>query len=469
MAYISENKIQYTLSHLAHHWYEDDKIRSLFRFKDISKSNLEDHENSILFPLSDATEPEPVFIEVRKTRIPILFPIHSGEEAFRIDGAGNLIYSHDFIKSAFYFLSGQQELKTEERDFIGRYPYKKSIQSKLNCTHLPVVNYYFDLILQGLDFWCNHHGFKPVRRKQLFENFGFLLSHDVDRISFYHPREVLFKIKQLMGLSPLYYSKALTFKLFVKGILHNLNPFSTKDPWWNFDYLIELEKKMGIRSSFYFLRYEHRNMDSRYTFRKPKIKKLMRDLIDQGFEVGLHGTIASSENKESMLQQFAELSQASSTAPVGIRQHFLRFNHPQTFRIQHETGLKYDTSLGFAEYDGYRNGYCYPFKPYDLERNEVIDIWEIPLVMMEVSVLNYRGVDFEELRRAAIHLISEATKFGGIFSLLWHNCRLDESQYPGVVDFYESLLHEITDLKPDSITGATLIGRITGDPKAATT
>lgn len=456
MKRLSENQIKYTLFHLAQHWKEDQSILNSFVFLPQEDSFKQKYVAKIIFPLSDNKSPHEIDINILNTKVPVLFPISKEQDLFIIDDKGNLIFNHDFLKSAFYLLSGWQELQTGERDFIGRYPHSISIQNKLKCTTIPLVNYYFEVIIQGLEAYGMYHN-KLIERKRLFNEFGFLLSHDVDRIAFYHIREILFKLKQYFGLSPRYYSKTLTLKLFFKGLIFYFNPFRKTDPWWNFDKMIEQEKKLGIRSSFYFLKQEHRNMDSRYQFSNEKIKTLIKQLLKDNFEVGLHGTIHSARHESSMLSQIRELTKVIGHKPKGIRQHYLRFFHPQTFRLQVNAGLKYDTTLSFADHEGYRNGYCYPFKPFDFEHDEMIDIWEIPLTMMDVTMLNYRKLTFDELKTSTFQLISEARKFGGLFSLLWHNCRIDEYQYPGVTMFYNSLLESIVETSPTCITGKKLI------------
>jgi hypothetical protein len=456
MKRLSESQIKYTLFHLFQHWKEDKSIASLFVFESSQALKPEHHTNKILFPLSENQVPVSLDLMVLNTKVPVLYPVSNEPELYQIDGNGNLLFAHDFLKSAFYLLSGWQELQAGNRDFIGRYPHASSIQSRLKCTTLPLVNYYFEAIVQGLEAYGMYHN-KLIERKRLFREFGFLLSHDVDRVAFYHPREVLFKLKQFFNFAPRYYSKALTLKLFFKGVLFHLNPFPKSDPWWIFENMIEQEKRLGIRSSFYFLKSEHRVMDSRYQFSDVKIKRLIKLLLKEGFEVGLHGTIHSAKHESSMQNQIRELTKAIGHKPRGIRQHYLRFFHPYTFRLQVKAGLKYDTSLAFAEHEGYRNGYCYPFKPYDFEKDEMIDIWEVPLTLMEVTVLNYRELGFDELKKSAHQLIVEARKFGGIYSMLWHNCRLDEYQYPGVTKFYNTLLESIVQASPTSITGKKLM------------
>ena len=454
---LSQNRIKYVLFHLSQHWHECDEVSDKFCFVDESDFDTITLQNKIIFRLSESETIEPLTINMLDSDIPILYSIAKTQETlFYLDANNNLIFTHDYLKSSFYLLSGLQEIETDKKDFIGRFPFSESIQKKVNCVTIPVVNYYFEIIIQGLELFCSHHKIN-FKRKRLFDNFGFFLSHDVDQIAFYHVRETAFKLKQLLGLSPLIFSKPLTFKLFLKGLVYLINPFPKKDPWWNFDEMTALEKGLRIRSAFYFLKHEHCNMDSRCYFDNPKIKTLIKSLKNDGFEVGLHGTILSAENEESLLRQTNEFVEIYGEMHCGIRQHFLRFIHPKTFALQQKAGFKYDTTLAFAEHDGYRNSYCYPFRPYDFENDKMFDIWEIPLTMMEVSVLNYRKLNFDGLKNAAFHLIDEAHKFGGLFSLLWHNSRLTEYEYPGVQEFYKELLEQIVEEKPAVFTGEEFI------------
>ena len=65
------------------------------------------------------------------------------------------------------------------------------------------------------------------------------------------------------------------------------------------------------------------------------------------------------------------------------------------------------------------------------------------------------GKEVEPMVEAA--KIAEASKFGGLFSLLWHNSRLTEYEYPGVQEFYKELLGQIVEKNPPVFTGEELI------------
>jgi len=74
---------------------------------------------------------------------------------------------------------------------------------------------------------------------------------------------------------------------------------------------------------------------------------------------------------------------------VGYRNHYLKFKVPETWGLPKEAGFKYDTTLGYADCVGFRNGMCHPFKPFDLNINSYINILEIPLIIMDRTLFDY--------------------------------------------------------------------------------
>jgi len=101
----------------------------------------------------------------------------------------------------------------------------------------------------------------------------------------------------------------------------------------------------------------------------------------------------------------------------------LKFKVPTTWRIQKKADFLYDTTLSFADYDGFRCGICLPFKPYDLLENQVLNLWEIPLIVMEGTLQNpnYRGFSPDEGFEVIRHRVETIKRHRGVFVLLWHN------------------------------------------------
>lgn len=453
---LNSEQIKYVLFHLKQHVVLPDE--SDFVFLEDVNPIPDGITSKIIFILSTNTIISSRKVTHLNKEIPILFPVKNSEEFFTIDDKKNLIFNFDLLKASFYILSGYQEIKRDlELDHHNRFKYSNSIQYKFGCIGIPIVNYYFDIIINGFEQFFKLKGAK-IKRYRLFDSFGFFLSHDVDRVEFHHIREVAYKLKQILGLAPLYYGKQTTIKLFFKGLFSKIY-LNNIDPWWNFNKLISIEKELGIRSAFYFLKNRNIKQDSRYSINSKEIKALINQLVSNNFEVGVHGTYNSYNNQSFLSSEFDEFKAYTNHQPFGIRQHFLRFSTPNTFKYQSQAGFLYDTSLGFAEKEGFRNGYCYPFKPYDFISNKMLDIWEIPLNLMEATLLDYQNKEYSLIEEASSALINEVRKFGGIYSLLWHNCRLDENKYPGITEFYFALLASIVK-EGESINGVQLLRKI---------
>jgi hypothetical protein len=72
-----------------------------------------------------------------------------------------------------------------------------------------------------------------------------------------------------------------------------------------------------------------------------------------------------------------------------------------------------------------------------------MEIWQLPLNVMELTLLEYMGVKPASVPDAIEPLLSEVKKFSGVFSLLWHNCNLEEDTYPGIREVYGKVLKGI--------------------------
>jgi hypothetical protein len=338
---------------------------------------------------------------------------------------------------------------------FGRFPFKRSIQYALGIVDKPVVNYYFVEIANGIKQFCDKEKI-AFEKKKLFQNFGFMLTHDVDRVDAYNYYNVGYIFKQLIGLSTPDYNKIKTLKVFISSFYHFINIFSKKNPFWSFEFLRQVEKDNNFKSVFYFLKNEGK-LDARYSIREKRIINLLGYLSEEGCEIGLHGTMNSALHFESMNNALKELKQVTQREIIGCRQHFLKFHLPETMLIQEKCNIKYDSTLCFAEHDGFRNSYCLPFKLYHFDENRMMDVWEIPLNTMEVTLFGYRKLSFKEANDSVIQLISEIKKFNGIFTLLWHNCFYDENKYKGIRYFYEQLIFNIRKEMPENVLGKELV------------
>ncbi len=456
MEKLSESRINYLLEHLEHHARIPEDLSSRFRFGTLAKEG----EASIYFPLSDAELDLSSIIYIND--IPVLYPVERGQEAFYTMHGNKLVFHHDLLKSAFHLLSGFEEYISEDADSIGRFPYKGSIQHALGMVRRPLVNYYFDVILQGLEEFCNINKIS-FQRKAVFDQPVLMLSHDIDSINAYHFFATGFKFKVLLGLAPSHYDLKYKLKSAFTSLFHLLNPFSGNNPFWNFEFLQSTATDRDFRSTFYFLEKDgkySRYPNSRYHFHQKKIRKIISELNANEFEVGLHGTIQSSFDQHAMNRTLSHLQDVSAEPVVGIRQHYLKYRVPDTTIIQEQAGLKYNATLGFAEHEGFRNSYCWPFKLYDFENEKAAGIWEIPMSAMDTTLFGYRKLSYDQCIESIENMVHEVRKFNGIFSLLWHNSFFDEHDYPGITRFYHQVLDFLRNEGFEGITGRGIMDRI---------
>jgi hypothetical protein len=435
---LSHTEIQYLLDHL-------DRLYEGVRLGSFMNTDEKAGEPAFTIPLSD--QPLDINRIITIHDLPVLFPCSDRKNWYSMEGQ-QVCFHHDILKSAFYLLSGYQELHSTALDPQGRFPWKSSIQYKLGITHLPVVNYYFEVILEAFGTFCTLNDLDF--RKKEWENPVLFLSHDVDRIKKYSLRNFSYAAGQLAGLRPgtgSFRQNLKNLNIYFRGL------FSFKrDPYWTFAEMTDLENRLHIHSTWFFLE-KTRQDNSRYRFRDRKMVQLISELSLKGHEVGIHGTLESSVDRGAMTGAIERLNAVCDTPVAGIRQHFLRYKNPDTPMLQSSSDLVYDATLGFAEQLGFRNSYTYPFKLYSFDNRSAMDIWELPLQAMEVTMLEYMDLKPKLITAAIEPLLAEVLRFNGVFSLLWHNCNLDEETYPGILKVYREVLKGIMQSGYVSLTG----------------
>ena len=84
--------------------------------------------------------------------------------------------------------------------------------------------------------------------------------------------------------------------------------------------------------------------------------------------------------------------------------------------------MTYDSSLGYFDSPGFRCGTCHEFEMFDPIAQKRLNIIQRPLIVMDVSIMHYLGLD---LSKEGLELISDLVQkcknVNGIFTLLWHN------------------------------------------------
>lgn len=284
--------------------------------------------------------------------------------------------------------------------------------------------------------------------------FAVCLTHDVDRV---------YKTYQ-----SLYYAVSERRPYHLKTLL------SDTEPYWQFEEIMALEDRLGVRSSFYFLNEKHLLTDKsptawlrptnwiRYTghydITDPSIVDVIQTLDQGGWEVGLHGSFDSYVDPDRFAREKQELEDILGHPITGGRQHFLNLEVPDTWQFHREAGLRYDASFGSSSTFGFD-------APGPVEGTEDIqsgvtvtdrvgtgvfrpfgdDFLEFPLTVMEAPLVEEAGgVDaaWKELQQ----LLTEARAREAVVTVLWHPRLFNEVEFPGYRRLYEQLVAEAKSL-----------------------
>jgi hypothetical protein len=215
-----------------------------------------------------------------------------------------------------------------------------------------------------------------------------------------------------------------------------------RDVWFNFEEILALEKAQDVRSSFYFMARKGRCLrklwDADYDIRDPDFRSVFSSIREAGSEIGIHGSFGTHRNAD-LLQEDIEML---SVPVAGGRFHYLCFDPAVSFNVMENAGLGYDSTQGFAEEIGFRNGIAYPFQPYDIHTNRPHAVLEIPLTVMDVSLKKMKNRTMDEKLSDVLDLMREVRKWHGCLTLLWHNNYFSPYKYAGWKEFYIRLIEE---------------------------
>ena len=347
-------------------------------------------------------------------------------------------FGFDIIMSAFHLLSCQEEYLIKKRDKHGRFLGEYSPRDNYNLLEEPLVHYYA-LILRECILSLSNNAYLPSSK----ENLRAFLTHDVDNIdkNFWL---VSSKILHLL-------KKPSLIKL--RSLLNILK--TDKYHYWNFEEYIKLENKYNAKSIFYFLGGKRGRYGARYNW--GRLKNIFHYIQKRGWGVGLHANYYYFDDTSNLKMNKEILELVSNSKIIGNRTHYLRFKIPETFHKLIESNIKYDTSIGYPDRVGFRAGFAFPYKPFNIERNEVINIIEIPLIIMDVVLFAQFGQDKERILRKIKELINKVEGVGGYITINWHNIYLSNEEFNGCREMYEEILNYICALGGKFITEKELL------------
>jgi peptidoglycan/xylan/chitin deacetylase (PgdA/CDA1 family) len=205
------------------------------------------------------------------------------------------------------------------------------------------------------------------------------------------------------------------------------------DPNWCFEALTEAERERGASSTFFVLAGHHDGHDGAAPATYDRLRpRLVEAITKGGGEVGLHGSYLAARDPE-LLRQELDALRALGVEVRGQRFHYLRVDPHGNLAPLPGLGVRYDATLGFPDAPGFRAGIAQPFRPWDVAADRPLDLVEVPLAAMDVTLgaERYLGLSAREAEVRLLALLDRAAEHGGGFAILWHTDRFDRATAQG--------------------------------------
>ncbi len=340
------------------------------------------------------------------------FTVLYGEK--RLDINPNEIIVHfDIIAASFFMLTRWEEGISNEVDAWGRFDYRNATSVKYDFYHRPIVNEYVEIlkkVLQKIGVHINpKKTYKPI------------ISFDIDSVKKWkNGKSILGATYNNLRNQKINYTIE-DLRSYLKTLLRIEN-----DPANSFDFIITTLKELNIQDAiFYFKTMKTDNYfdKNEYNISSSDIKKTISNILQAGFKVGIHPSYHTFLNKEQLSNEIDLLKIPTDSNSIDhSRQHYLRFKIPHTWNILNQLAVQYDSSMIYSYKAGFRCGICYDFPLFDYQKRQVLNIREIPLLLMETNYLKNPKLD---LLKDAKKITEIVKSYDGINMMLWHNENLD--------------------------------------------
>jgi peptidoglycan/xylan/chitin deacetylase (PgdA/CDA1 family) len=344
----------------------------------------------------------------------------------------------DIFALVFFMLSRVEELDDSKLDNHGRFPATASVGYKLSFLDRPIVDEYIELLWSMMKYlW------PELKRKET--NTKIIVGCDVDAPFDCSSVSISKLIRPLVGdlIKRRNLNQALTRVRRYFSFHRELEINKNLDPFYTFDYYMDVVEKAGLKATFFFIPDSKQPMNGCYDLEDKKILLLIKKLTSRGHSIGLHGSYQSYSDRDILLngkeKLYSVLNSIGISEPlIKNRQHYLRWDVKTTPDLLEEAGVDIDYSLGYADHTGFRYGTSKQFNLWSWEQNRMLNVIEQPLVIMECSIFDYQELPYNDVTMNYLKSLKQASmNYGGNFHMLWHNSYF---MRPNDKEFFEVIL-----------------------------
>jgi hypothetical protein len=340
---------------------------------------------------------------------------------------------------------GVAEQGSEARDKYGRVPASENALVAERLERSPVLSQAAMLLSAAARRAAARRPLRFVRPWPGTRRWAIAITHDLDVVAFW-PIFSALRFAELAAKRQyrrvLQSARAAVAAAFGDPVLDGVTS------------LLAAEGRHGVRSTWFLLcgtptLPSFARGDITYRVEEARPQQVVRDILESGGEVALHGSFETILSTSLLTQQRRRLEAAVGTGVTGVRQHFLRMRPGPTQRAMREAGFRYDGTFGFADRNGFRLGVADVVPGWDAAIGRPAGLDLVPLVWMDRSLSKYAGVEDPDMWvQDALELAGEARAVEGLWTGLWHPNLVPALGYPGAPDAFETLLSGLCGKEP---------------------
>ena len=358
-------------------------------------------------------------------------------ECFTVDGykaffkTNNSDFPFDIFAASFYLLSRYEEYLPHEKDMYGRYAHENSLAFKEGFLKLPLVN-----------IWINDLAEKLKKKFSIFNPrfsiFNFIPTYDIDIAYSYKNKG---SARNLGGAL----KSIATFQLssFVKRIA--VLTGTRRDPFDTFDWLDSLHQQYYLNPFYFFLVAKKNALYDKNILPHTKVMHQLVQRHEKKYSIGIHPSWQSGDDLLILKKEKKYLEDVSGKAIMNSRQHYIRFNLPDSYRRLINIGITNDYSMGYGSINGFRASVASPFYWFDLKKNEQTSLRIHSFCYMEANSYYEQKLSANEAYDEMMYYYSVCKEVNGTFICIWHNHSLgsDKQIYQGWNKVYKKFLNTV--------------------------
>ena len=345
----------------------------------------------------------------------------------------NTVLGIDIFASSFFMLTRWEEVVINKKDSHQRFYHQQAYAYQQNFLHRPVVNEYAELLRRLL----LQLGYKGGFKKQEFQ---LIPTHDVDHIRYWKSEH---QMKRQVGGDVLKrYNPLLALKTYKE--YHKVAKGIMKDPYDTFDFLMTKSEEAGLQSRFYFIAGGKTDHEGNYDIRSKESKNLIQQIKERRHIIGIHPSYDSYLDVEMLKNEKQILEEVAEQEINEGRQHYLRFAVPETWQNWEDAGLKVDSSMNYAGYEGYRCGTGNEFPVFNVKTRKELKLHERPLILMDTNPITHHfSPSYKNYDGVSSYFIEQSRLFAMPLTVLFHNSVFSMYQKHGLENAYKNIFSKL--------------------------